>query len=84
MKKFELIIEERIIFDHSITVETEDIINIFTTLKRIGKINKDINVKDLEYYLEHDGVKVLDTRLDNHGEHIFDCENVGIIEDLEL
>ena len=84
MKKFELIIEERIIFDHSITVETEDIINIFTTLKRIGKINKGINVKDLEYYLEHDGVKVLGTRLDNHGEHIFDCENVVIIEDSEL
>ena len=80
MAKFKLNIEETRILHHYITVEAEDDIDIFGSLVRAGESGKKINIKDCINYLDNDGFKVLDIKIDNDGESILDCDEIERVE----
>ena len=80
MAKFKLNIEETRILHHYITVEAEDDIDIFDSLVRAGESGKKINIKDCINYLDNDGFKVLDIKIDNDGESILDCDEIERVE----
>ena len=80
MEKFKIKIEETRILHHYITVEAEDDIDIFDSLVRAGESGKKINIKDCINYLDNDGFKVLDIKIDNDGESILDCDEIERVE----